>query len=378
MNANKKVKSKKLSKQKTTKNIYFGYSKRLVLTILLFSIFLILTFLFVLKSFNYYEPEIINYKENSVLDYKVYLKENNFYGSEYLGKDMLYIASLIDKIVIDFNYLFDIDKVSSINFDYKIYAKLLITNSNSGKTYFEKEYDLLKNKEYKMINKDSYKLFEKVSIDYDYYNSLANNFKQSYGIDMESNLLVYLKINKKDMNNDFKLNDQSIMLITIPLSQKSIDIKMDYEEINNSSYLVSEKNIILDNILYVILASVCLIVSIINAIKTIRLLALLKTKKSNYDKFVKKILIEYDRLIVENSTGPNLDKNNVIKINKFEELLDVRDNLKLPIMYYNVIKHHKCYFYIKHNEDVYLMTVKSTDLDASANDIIRKSKSGNN
>ena len=53
----------------------------------------------------------------------------------------------------------------------------------------------------------------------------------------------------------------------------------------------------------------------------------------------------------------------MIKISKFEELLDVRDNLKLPIMYYVVTKHTKCCFYIKHNDDLYLLTIKSVDLE---------------
>ena len=90
---------------------------------------------------------------------------------------------------------------------------------------------------------------------------------------------------------------------------------------------------------------------------------MLRTKKTIYDQFVEKILNEYDRLIVENTTGPDTKTNNIIKISKFEELLDVRDNLKLPIMYYIVAKHTKCYFYIKHNRDLYLMTVKAADLE---------------
>ena len=58
---------------------------------------------------------------------------------------------------------------------------------------------------------------------------------------------------------------------------------------------------------------------------------------------------------------PDLNQFEVIKISKFTELLDVRDNLKLPIMYYVVAKHHKSYFYIKKDNDIYLLTVKETD-----------------
>ena len=40
----------------------------------------------------------LHYSETSDLDYKVYLKKNNFYSEKYLEKDQTYIASLIDCI----------------------------------------------------------------------------------------------------------------------------------------------------------------------------------------------------------------------------------------------------------------------------------------
>ena len=47
---------------------------------------------------------------------------------------------------------------------------------------------------------------------------------------------------------------------------------------------------------------------------------------------------------------------------EFQELLDVRDNLKLPIMYYSVSKHLKCYFYITYQDRIYLNVVKAVDM----------------
>jgi len=78
-----------------------------------------------------------------------------------------------------------------------------------------------------------------------------------------------------------------------------------------------------------------------------------------------KLLNEYDRLIVETITPPNLNKKNIIKINKFEELLDVRDNLKRPIIYHNLVKHHKAYFYVDSHPDFYLFVLKANDVEAN-------------
>ena len=98
-------------------------------------------------------------------------------------------------------------------------------------------------------------------------------------------------------------------------------------------------------------------------IHLINLLLLTKNKKTNYDKYINKILNEYDRLIVETTTAPNIQDKNIIKINKFEELLDVRDNLKLPIKYFVISKHQKCQFYIDHEEEIYILTIKEVDIE---------------
>ena len=93
----------------------------------------------------------------------------------------------------------------------------------------------------------------------------------------------------------------------------------------------------------------------------IKLINKLGSNKTDYDKFISKILKEYDRLVAETKSLPLFDKYNIMEINGFNELLDVRDNLKLPIMYYNVTMHQKAYFYIVYGKNLYLYTVKSSD-----------------
>lgn len=357
-----------IKKEKRDSSFYFGYSARTILCTLLLFIFFGLTLFFLFKTVNVFDSVTINYQENSDLDYKVYLKENNFYEEDYLEKDMIYVANLIDKIVIDYKYFFNIDQKTDVDFTYDIIAKLSIIDDAEQKVYYSKDYNLVTNKQYKMINESMYNINEQVAIDYDYYNSLANNFRKAYGINATSNLVVSMKINKVNGENaDIKLNNDSIMLISIPLSEKAVNIEMQYNEINTSSYLAKERTISLGNSFSILLTIVSLVITLLLAIRLIRLLSLLISKKSIYDKYINKILIDYDRLIVENFSGPQLENANVIEIKKFEELLDVRDNLKLPILYYNVSKHLKSYFYIKHENDIYLMVIKAVDLEREKN-----------
>ncbi len=344
---------------------YRSYERRIMLYSLLIILFLVLSIVFLTKSFSAKSGEQINYKEISHVDYKVYLKKNNFYETEYLGKDMAYVASLIKSIEVDFSYLFNITKESDLDFDYDIVGRLLITDNNGQKVFFQKDYNLLKKEYEKMTDNTSFDVNKKIDIDYAYYNNLANNFKSSYGINTKSNLIVMMNIHKKNSaDSNFNIDNSGRMSLTIPLSEKAIDIKMDYKEINKNSQIFTDMSVVVNNYIYMILSAVTIIGMIAVIVPFVKLILRSRTKKTPYDKYVNKILREYDRLIVETLTPPNTtDSSYVTKVKDFEELLDVRDNLGLPIKYYIITKHEKCNFYINHNNEVYLLIVKATDLE---------------
>ena len=72
------------------------------------------------------------------------------------------------------------------------------------------------------------------------------------------------------------------------------------------------------------------------------MIAIIIKPKSPYDKFLSDTLKTYDRIIGETKTGIEFEKYHIIEMETFDELLDIRDNLKMPIMYYNIAKHQKC------------------------------------
>ncbi len=335
--------------------------------VIAFLIFLCV-FLFLLNSvYDYSKSQVVNYKEDQKIDYKVYLKKNEFYDKEYLDENMLYVASLIDKINIDFDYNFLIDKTATIDFNYKIVGDLIISNQTNDANYFNKQYVLLDSKTASMNNSNIYNIKENIVIDYDYYNSLANKFKTSFGVDTNSYLNISLVVNKDSDSEGYNISDSNSSVIKIPLSEKAIEIKFDTQESSEKNKAISDSKLEFNSKMLII-EIIVLIIMLFCLIKIIRMLLLLKNKNNDYDKYINKILKEYDRYIVNTTTG--IDKfsmNKTIELNKFEELLDVRDNLKLPIMYYSIYEHQKCYFYIKNNDDIYLYKVKAVDMEDTKN-----------
>ncbi len=323
------------------------------------------------KAFYYDVGKIIKYQETSNLDYRVYLKENDFYEVPYLDKEqnMVYISELIDYLDIRFTYDFNVASNQTIDFTYSITGKLTIGDANSN-VYFQREYELLKEKQGRMEDAKSYTIDENLQIKYDYYNQIANSFKSTYGIDTVSNFMIYLKINKNSVNDKVvSLNNEDTMTINIPLSEKSVNIKLDYKEIHESSQLIDKSNISLANKFYMVLFLVLVILLVIVTIKLVHILTSRKKRASRYDRYIKKLLLQYDRLIVETTTYPELSSSkDIVSIEVFQELIDVHDNLNLPIMYCSIDSCRKAYFYIDSESKIYLHVVRASDFEEMQNE----------
>ena len=349
--------------EKNNKKLYFSYGLRSLIYIFSFILFFTISILLLVSSLNFQKEKYVRYNEKSTLDYKVNLKENDYYDTRVLNKDMIYVASLIDSIDAYFDYDFDIDEKMDMSFTYNIVGKLKITDENGENTYLEKDYTLLNDKTINMADNNHVDITENIKIDYNYYNSIASGFKQTYGLNSKSNFIVSLKVTK---NNTEALitNKISTQIINIPLSERSVNIKMNYVDIDTNSSIITERNITIKNTITILLSAILLIISIYFILKFIKLIESTIVKKNKFDKYVSKILRVYDRLIVESKTIIDFSNYEIIKVNKFEELLDVRDNLKQPINYYVVTPHQKAYFYIV-STNIYLYTIKEVDLENS-------------
>lgn len=348
------------------KPIYFSFAVRFTFLLVLFIAFLAISAYSLTKAVLFENEKIVSYKEKGNLDYSVCLFDNDFYEQKCINKDMKYIASLIDKVRVNYNYQFDINDNVNMVFNYNIKARLVITDPNSGKMFYEKEYMLISPKTLNIENDNKININEILDIDYKYYNNIANQFRNIYGIDPESKLIVYMNINKANSATDdsFVMNKNSIMNISIPLSEKSIEIQINHNDVDsNNSVIVNENDIFTKNIIFSCIALISIVLTLIITVKVLRLVNAIHGTSCKYDKYVKKILKEYDRLIAETKNLISFEGKEIVKFEKFSELLDIHDNLGLPIMHYTVTPHIKSYFYIVHENMIYLYTLKAIDLD---------------
>lgn len=345
-------------------NKYKKYKNRVVVSCVFLAVFLIASIYLGFNIIRKIEVAPIHYTDTGTVDYRVYLKQNKFYTEEFLPKGKSYVASLIDYIDINYNYQFDIDEPANIDFEYKIVADLVIENNTTKHEQLKTNYVLLETQKKQLKNTDQLIINEKFQINYGEYNQFANEFRSSYGIDTNSYLKVYLVV-KKDTTSDelYSLHkEDTINEITIPLSERSIEINIDLKNNKTPGEVVFDKS---DEINYKSIAAIAIL--FIMSIYAFRILMVsykkMNRRRSQYDKYVSRLLKEYDRLIVETGTLIDFRKYNVIQVSEFSELLDVRDNLKIPINYYCLSKHINGLFYVKADDDIYALYISSELLE---------------
>ena len=310
----------------------------------------------------------INYTDTGTVDYRVYLKENEFYEEEFLPKGKAYVTSLIDYIDINYNYIFNIDDLTNMDLEYKVIGNLIIEDNNNKKELLSKEYDIVEVQKKELHGTNEIAVNERFQINYGEYNLLANKFRSSYGVDTNSYLKLYLNIKKDTINDDkYALHEQNnINEVIIPLSEKAIEINIDSTNNKTTNQVtfnnkddINYINIIISIILF--LLSLYFIKVIINSYRR------MMRRRSLYDKYVNKLLKEYDRLIIETNTLIDFKNYNIIKVTEFTELLDVRDNLKTPINYYCIVKHIKGIFYILADDNIYALFISDSILEKNKN-----------
>ena len=183
----------------------------------------------------------IDYTENGKVDYRVYLKENDFYEEEYLEADRSYVASLIDDVVADFKYELDMDAEGvSYEYTYRVDSELQILNKNSNTPIWNPKEVIKPETTVREDQSSHVSINEQVTVDYGYYNDLATRFIDTYEVKGEAKLIVRLHIKVLSVCEEFESANENeyVVALNIPLAANTLNIEM------NSSVPAAESKIL--------------------------------------------------------------------------------------------------------------------------------------
>ena len=336
--------------------------QNLVLMIIITAVIGLLTlFAYFAKGKDHY----IKYNENSQIDYKVYLKENDFYDKNYLEKGKGYIASLIDSISTNFTYNIKFSEEISYKYSYRIAVEVDVQDGKNDSNIYHFTENLVEHN--LSSNTGNLEINEDIVIKYENYNNIISRFKEIYDLsntDCTLNAYLYVNIQDIDKSNTTSLVDKKVSSLAIPLTLNtvSIDIGNNIITNNHNQFELSKAE---NNEWILAVSAIFLMISAVYVIILVRYLEKTKTAQMVYEKEIKSILSNYDSYIQKINGTYDIGTSQVLKIETFNDMLEIRDTLKQPIlMLENEAKDGSFFIIPATNSIIYTYALRVVDIKA--------------
>ncbi len=279
----------------------------------------------------------IGYREGGSIDYNVFLKDNEFFEENHLGKDQSYVASLIDKIIADYSYEIDMD-TDDVNYkySYSITSRLEIIDDTSKVAIFNPERELVSIQNKSQSSSNRLRINEIVVINYDEYNDLANKFLETYELtSTTSNIVVTLEVDVLSDCNAFTGSsvDTYTSELRIPLTTKTVNIKMTAAVPDEEAKMIACQR----GAGFEAFKTTAIVLGVIEILLILLLAAfifLTRTPDITYTARVKKILSQYKSYIQKINNLFETHGYQILMVNTFDEMLEIRDTIQAPILMY--------------------------------------------
>ncbi len=285
-------------------------------------------------AIKYQKSYYIYYDEKSNLDYKVYLKKNDYFG-EYLEKDHQYIASLIDYIKTDFSYDLEVEENMNFKYYYYIQADVTVLDVN-GKDLYSKTDMIVPKKHFNKVEGNSFTINEDVILDYNHYNDIVNNFIKKYKLNYTTSkveLKMYVGIEGECETFSTSLVNDAVISMGIPLTTHTVNIDMNYELSTGENKILECTN---DTTLGKRLLAFSIVIgslAIVGLVFCIRYLVRTRDAKTMYNYKLRSIFKNYGRFITRVKGELNYKKFQIVPVEEFEDLFEVRNCSQSPILY---------------------------------------------
>lgn len=333
--------------------------------IVILIIILVISLLFIRIGLNKNKKKYVQYSDNKNLEYKVMLKQNEYYKNPYLEKGNQYIANLIENVNADFNYNFNLDH--EYEYNYKIVATVDVSEEKNNKSVYTFSEDLISEK---TGTQEGYlEIAENVNIDFNKYNNLIKQFVSTYDLkNISCKLNVDLKMGVKGINQKFSKQDFKVMSLEIPLTTNTIaiDTNCDLTESN----LIEVKQYSGMGRIMTVAGTCMVIVDVLYAVALVVYVKKTETDEERYNNELRKIINNYDSCISKLDDDFNMKGYQILKVQKFTDLLEIRDTMQLPIiMIENKEKSVTCFAIPTPNKILYFysISIKQYALSAGKN-----------
>lgn len=304
---------------------------------------------------------LYSYQLNDDINYKVYLYDNSFYDEEYLEMGKTYTSSLVKNINTNMLYNYSNSKKDYLKYTYGVTATIIANyGDGTNDTVWNKKYTLLEPVTKTEQQGNNININQNINIDFKKYSDAVEEYKKQLKLSISAYLDVTMKVEVK--NGAFTDNREISM--KIPLSDSTTKFTLKTDKPENKTVFKENSQINKTNNQQVLLGSILLTFCVVTFMLTFRSLFNI-TKKSQYQLLLNKILKSYGEVIIEVNNPINLTKNKIIEVKTIEDMIDIEEELKIPIEYYEEIEDEEGWFIIEHSEKTYRFILSYLDRDVN-------------
>ena len=302
----------------------------------------------------------VAYTEEGNVIHRAYLADNSFYEESYLNGTHAYVASLIEKMTADFSY--DLQMATndvSYQYTYRIDAQVEIKDKASNSPVFNPIYNIVPRTE-AAEQGEKLSIQKLIELDYNKYNQIADDFIRSYSLKNTVNtLIVRMYVDVVGMSESFAADNagEYVIELHVPLLETTVKPSVSTTVPAGEQKIVAKDTTAKDlfMILSIVFASLDVILAgvlaafvVLTRDKHIDYARKVQRLVSNYKSYIQKILDEYD------TSG-----HQVIRVEAFTELLEIRDTIHQPVfMYENEDRTCTRFFVVTSLKSIYIFEIK--------------------
>lgn len=319
-------------------------TKNILRNICISTVILFLGILIIFKSFKVeqgLENLLYSYNISRNANYTVYLKENTFFETATLEMNKTYVSNLVDKINMDFTYSMSGNKKAKTKYKYQIVAvssiKYSSSNTEADDTIWTKQYVIVEPKELE-ADGSNFVIKENCDINFAAYNDEVKEFEKQLRIPILADLQVKLIVMSESEvpNVEDKVVETSIMNMKMDLDQDIFVVEKQFENTDTKSILASTETTKDINKPAFIVGCVLVVIAVMIILDSVRK-SIKFSKKTDYAIALNRILKNYGDIVAEIVSPIEIDNLNIIEVKNFDQLLDIEEEIRMPILFYETI-----------------------------------------
>ena len=275
----------------------------------------------------------VSYEEKGSALYHAYLNENEYYEQERLNGEHAYISSLIHHMDVQFSYQSEMDAENvKYQYQYRVDAQFIIQDEKTGAAIYNPTETIL-GPTIAVYEGQKLVLDPTVEIDYVSYNEKAKEFIEKYHLaNVTAHLNVTMYVDVVGMSELFASDNASqyTVQVKIPLNQNVFKPQVTSTIPSGAQKVLSNPNES-KNVIRII----AWIVGVLDAgAIAYSVYYVLKTRDEHidYSRKVQRIVGNYKSFIQKITNEFDAAGYQILEVDTFNEMLEIRDTLQLPIL----------------------------------------------